>query len=67
VSAEQWAIRITQVRDGRKLGSYWWQGPEYRGDHIMTRSEAERMAAVLERDGRPWLYEARLYPEAGPT
>lgn len=59
----KWGVRITQAGPG--VGdpppSYWWQGPHYRGDEVMTRGEAEVRAAEMRSNGYPWRYEARPY------
>lgn len=58
-----WGVWITQ---GPKLignlpRSYWWQGPAYRGDHLMTQAVAEREARRLNSLSPTWRYEARPY------
>jgi hypothetical protein len=60
---ERWGVWITQGST-RKNGlptSYWWQGPNYYGDMVMTRLEAEAAAKAMQAKWPGWTYEARLY------
>jgi hypothetical protein len=55
-TGEQWGVWISHGRE-----SYWWQGPTYAGDHIMTKKEATSEAARLQATCPQWSYEARAY------
>ena len=62
---EDWGIWITQedqpvTYTGR---SYWWQGRDHRGDHVMSRSYAEHQVARMRASCPTWSYEARPYPK----
>jgi hypothetical protein len=61
-ATQRWGVWITQDRSRGKLPtSYWWQGPEYKGDQLMTQSQAEAMARSLQAASPNWKYEARPY------
>lgn len=63
-SDERWGIWITQDKPRRgqsKPDAYWWQGPDYYGDCIMTKAEAEAEARIMRAECPAWSYEARLY------
>lgn len=63
VTGELWGVWITQdrKREGRLPRSYWWQGPEYKGDHVVSRAQAERAAEEMKIACPKWMYEARPY------
>jgi hypothetical protein len=61
---ERWGVWITQdkPRKGQtEPDSYWWQGPDYKGDCILTKEQAEVTARSLQDECPPWRYEAKLY------
>jgi hypothetical protein len=63
-SGERWGVWITQdkPRSGGLPQSYWWQGPDYYGDCLLTtRAQAEAEAAAKRTQCPKWMYEARLY------
>ena len=41
--------------------SYWWQGPSFQGDHVMTRAHAEEYARQMRLGCPAWTYEVRPY------
>ena len=67
VPEERWGVWITQAepRKGQtKPDSYWWQGPDYKGDHMVTKPQAEATARALQEACRPWTYVAKPYDKA---
>lgn len=65
----RWAILITQARPraGSLPQRYWWQGPAYRGDHLMERVIAELVALGLRTLEPSWSYEVRDYFDGQPV
>lgn len=61
---ERWGVWITQDKPRRGRASpdaYWWQGPDYYGDCVMTREQAETTARRFQQESPSWRYEPRLY------
>ena len=60
----RWGVWITQEKPRRgqqKPDAYWWQGPDYYGDCILTRGQAEDVARTMKADCPSWSYEVKLY------
>jgi len=65
---ERWGVWITQEKPRRgevKPDSYWWQGPDYKGDYVTNRAWAEANARAMQLECPDWRYEARRY-DASP-
>lgn len=61
---EDWGVWITQAKPRRGQtwpDSYWWQGPDHYGDCLLTKGQAEDIAADMQKQEPTWRYEARRY------
>lgn len=62
IAEDRWGVWIAQGSKGSPR-AYWWQGPEYKGDHVVSRAEAEREASKMRLNCPQWTYEARPYTD----
>ena len=66
---ERWGVWITQARPRKgqtQPDAYWWQGPDYYGDCLLTRREAEDVVADMQKREPTWSYEAKPYAPVVP-